>query len=153
MDGTEEKVEIAGIPTVIYGKESQKVFLFVHGQGGRKEEGKRFAQVVERLGYQVLAMDLPQHGARADSTLFLPWEVIPELQTLYRYATERWNKISLRTTSIGTYFAHQIVCRKRKKFPQHSGKRSRGTIYSLPKHTRCRPLRIALQFYMPRGTS
>lgn len=38
-----EFFDISGIPAALYGKRSDKVFLFVHGQFGCKEEAERFA--------------------------------------------------------------------------------------------------------------
>ena len=42
---------------------------------------------------------------RTDGAKFVPWEVVPELSAIYEYAKKRWNKISLRATSIGAYFS------------------------------------------------
>ena len=62
---------ISGIPAALYGKRSDKVFLFVHGQFGCKEEAERFAEVTNPLGWQVLAIDLPEHGGRQDGVKLL----------------------------------------------------------------------------------
>ena len=93
------------IPLILYGKKSNKVFLFVHGQGGNKEEGREFAKIVEPLGYQVLAMDLPGHGKRKDIERFIPSFVSKELSLIYDYAKMNWSDISLRGNSIGSYFS------------------------------------------------
>ena len=55
-----EFFDISGIPAALYGERSDKVFLFVHGQFGCKEEAERFAEVANPLGWQVLAIDLPE---------------------------------------------------------------------------------------------
>ena len=55
---------IKDIPTLIWGTQSDKVFLYVHGQGGNKEEAQNFAAIVQEHGYQVLSIDLPKHGER-----------------------------------------------------------------------------------------
>ena len=39
----EERFTLGGIPAVLFGDESDRVCLFVHGQGGSKEEAAAFA--------------------------------------------------------------------------------------------------------------
>ena len=38
------KLEIAGIPAVLYGKRSRRVYLYVHGKNGSAAEAARFAR-------------------------------------------------------------------------------------------------------------
>ena len=81
---------------------------------GCKEEAVRFAEIVCPKGYQVLSMDLPGHGERKRETKrFVPWEVVPELQTVYGFARQHWQKISLYANSIGAYFS-LLACREAK---------------------------------------
>lgn len=97
---------IHGIPAVLYGDSSEKLFLYIHGKMGCKEEAARFAEIVCPKGYQVLSMDLPGHGERADEMeRFVPWEVVPELHAVYGFARQRWETISLYANSIGAYFS------------------------------------------------
>lgn len=97
---------VEGIPAVLYGDDSDKVYIFVHGKSGKKEEAKDFAEVVCGKGYQVLAIDLPGHGARKEeSDKFVPWEVVPELQSVMHYMEKHWKTIALRANSIGAYFS------------------------------------------------
>ena len=97
---------IHGIPAVLYGDSSEKLFLYIHGKMGCKEEAARFAEIVCPKGYQVLSMDLPGHGERADEMeRFVPWEVVPELRAVCGFAWQRWEKISLYANSIGAYFS------------------------------------------------
>ena len=101
-----QKLEISGIPALLYGKESRKVYLYVHGKMGCKEEALAFAEQTCPAGYQVLAVDLPEHGERRESSeKLLPWVTVPELKAVYSYAAERWKKVSLRATSIGAWFS------------------------------------------------
>ena len=94
------------IPVVLHGDSSEKLFLYIHGKMGRKEEAARFAEIVCPKGYQVLSMDLPGHGERADEMeRFVPWEVVPELRAVCGFAWQRWEKISLYANSIGAYFS------------------------------------------------
>ena len=74
-----QKLEISGIPALLYGEESRKVYLYVHGKMGCKEEALPFAELACPAGYQVLAVDLPEHGERKGSSeKLLPWVVVPE---------------------------------------------------------------------------
>ena len=41
-----ERVQIGGIPALLYGAPAERGYLFLHGQMGRKEEAEAFAQVV-----------------------------------------------------------------------------------------------------------
>lgn len=96
---------LGSVPAVIYGAPTDKVFLFLHGKMGCKEEGADFANIVCPKGWQVLAIDLPEHGQRSDSAALLPWVVIPELETVMIWAKARWKTIALRANSIGAWFA------------------------------------------------
>lgn len=101
-----ERLEIQGIPAVLYGNSSENLFLYIHGKMGCKEEAERFAEIVCPKGYQVLSVDLPGHGERTgEMERFLPWEVVPELQAVYGFVRQRWKKTSLYGSSIGAYFS------------------------------------------------
>lgn len=102
-----ENFHIGSTPAVLYGEPSSRVFLYVHGQGGNKEEAARFAAVASPFGYQTLAVDLPGHGGRQDAARFLPWDVIPELTTTLRFAAERYSSLNVRAVSIGAWFSLQ----------------------------------------------
>ena len=94
------------IPVVLHGDSSEKLFLYIHGKMGRKEEAARIAEIVCPKGYQVLGIDLPGHGERTgEMERFVPWEVVPELQAVYANTQKRWKKISLYANSIGAYFS------------------------------------------------
>ena len=94
------------IPAVLYGDSSEKLFLYIHGKMGSKEEAAHLAEIVYPMGYQVLSIDLPGHGERTgEMERFVPWEVVPELQAVYANTQKRWKKISLYANSIGAYFS------------------------------------------------
>ena len=102
----EKHILVQEIPAVLYGDSSEKLFLHIHGKMGCKEEASRFAEIVCPKGYQVLSMDLPGHGERADEMeRFVPWEVVPELRAVCGFAWQHWEKISLYANSIGAYFS------------------------------------------------
>lgn len=62
----EEAFALGAVPAVVYGAEADRAFLFVHGRCGCKEEGRDFAALAAPLGWQVLAVDLPEHGATVE---------------------------------------------------------------------------------------
>lgn len=93
-------------PYLCYGQTSDQVCLFLHGQSGHKEEGERFAQIANPKGWQVVAIDLPQHGQRqGGAEPFLPWVVVPELEQVWQQLQGRWKRIALRANSIGAWLA------------------------------------------------
>lgn len=98
---------IGDTPASVYGEKSDKAFLFIHGFCGNRFEAERFADVVMPYGFQVLSVDLPEHGGRTDNAKLLPWEVVPKLQAVMRYAKRQWSEISVRATSIGAWFSLQ----------------------------------------------
>ena len=59
-----EALTLHGIPALLYGEPCDRAFLHVHGKMGCKEEAERFAELACPRGWQVLSMDLPEHGAR-----------------------------------------------------------------------------------------
>ncbi len=94
------------IPAILYGDISEKLFLYIHGKMGRKEESAHLAEIVCPVEYQVLCIDLPGHGERtSEMERFVPWEVVPELWVAYDYAREHWNHVNLYANSIGAYFS------------------------------------------------
>lgn len=93
-------------PYLCYGQTSDQVCLFLHGQSGHKEEGERFSQIANPKGWQVVAIDLPQHGQRqGGAEPFLPWVVVPELEQVWQELQGRWKRIALRANSIGAWLA------------------------------------------------
>lgn len=98
--------DIYGIPAVLYGECAEKVWLYVHGKCGNKEEAYSLAELLCPKGYQVLGIDLPEHGARKRGTeRLLPWVVVPELQDVLAEMKRRWKGVSLYANSIGAFFS------------------------------------------------
>lgn len=101
-----EKLQIQGIPAVLYGEPSEKVWLYVHGKQSAKEAAQRFAGTACGKGWQVLSADLPEHGERAGGpTPLLPWKAVPELREIFAWASPRWGRKALRCTSLGAWFS------------------------------------------------
>lgn len=95
------KKEINHIPASVLGNPSRNVYLYIHGQGGNKKEAYCGAEIFCRYGYQVLSIDLAEHGGRKGETYsFAPWHIIPELTEVMKFAKERWEKISLEAAHI-----------------------------------------------------
>lgn len=90
-------LNIGSTPALKIGDKSDKVFLFVHGLHGRKEEALAFAEVTVPKGYQVLGIDLPVERK--------PWEVLPLLNEVRDYLYENWKHVSIRANSIGSWFS------------------------------------------------
>lgn len=89
-----ERFTLKNIPLLLIGEPSRKVYLYVHGKNGSKEEALDFAELACPAGYQVLAVDLPEHGERKGSSeKLLPWVAVPELEAVYSYAAERWKNV------------------------------------------------------------
>jgi pimeloyl-ACP methyl ester carboxylesterase len=103
---TQTNFSIEGIPAVLYGEPGDRVYLFLHGKMGYKEEAEAFAQLACPKGWQVLGIDLPGHGERkAEIENFNPWRAVPELTLVMQYMHKRWKQIALRANSIGAWFA------------------------------------------------
>lgn len=89
------ELNIGSTPTLLIGEKSEKVFLFVHGLYGQKEEALAFAEVAVPKGYQVMGIDLPVERK--------PWEVLPLLNEIRDYLYENWQSVSVRANSIGSW--------------------------------------------------
>ena len=106
MGMKQEHMMIGDVPCILWGESAEKLYLFVHGMCGSKEEAEAFSSIVCFRGWQVLSLDLPGHGERKDDADgFVPWQVVPELGSVLEYAKERWDRIAVRATSIGAWFS------------------------------------------------
>ena len=100
------RIQVNEIPAILLGKDSKKLYLYIHGQGGYKEEAEMFSKIVNQYGWQVLSIDLPEHGERKNEiNSFDPWHVVPELSMIMEYAKSKWEEISLFANSIGAWFS------------------------------------------------
>ena len=88
---------IGSTPALLIGEKSEKIFLYVHGLHGRKEEALAFAEVAVPKGYQVLGIDLHVEHK--------PWEVLPLLNEVRDYLYQNWKSVSVRANSIGSWFS------------------------------------------------
>lgn len=96
------KLTIDKIPAVLYGEPSENCFLYIHGKLGFKEKAEFFAEIVGAKGWQVLGVDLPEHGERKqEKDRFNSWCIVPELKMVLRYMQQHFKTIGLRENSIG----------------------------------------------------
>ena len=104
-----ERLQINGIPAIIWGEKSRKVFIAVHGNMSNKEDEviKILAEVVGNKGYQLLSFDLPEHGERKDNTIYLckVQNCISDLKQVIEYAKDKYDEINLWACSMGAYFS------------------------------------------------
>lgn len=106
MNMEKSTVKICGVPAIIWGKCSKKVFIYIHGQGGNKEEAELLATIVCCQGWQVISFDLPQHGERKHECIsFDPWHIVPELSSILSYVKKQWIESALYANSIGAWFS------------------------------------------------
>ncbi|TYC83732.1 alpha/beta hydrolase [Acetobacterium wieringae] len=103
-----QKLTIAGIPAIIWGEKSPKLFIAVHGNMSNKMDTviASFAEKLTQSGFQVLSFDLPEHGERKnDPTLCKVQECVKELAHIMEFAKMDWEQISLFACSMGAYFS------------------------------------------------
>ncbi len=101
-----QNLMMAGVPAILYGERSRRAYLYIHGKQGCKEEAERFACTACEMGWQVLAIDLPEHGARQNSPeKLLPWSAVPEIQAVYARMQPVWAHIRLYGVSLGAWLA------------------------------------------------
>lgn len=103
---TKQRVNIDGIPALLWGNAADNLYLYIHGQSGCKEEAQALADMVCKRGFQVLSIDLPAHGERkGEDARLVPWKAVPELRAILSYIKPRWPDVSLYANSIGAYLA------------------------------------------------
>lgn len=101
-------ISIDTIPAIMWGRESSKLFIVVHGNMSSKSDISIsiFAEEATSLGYQVLSFDLPEHGDRqTEPTLCKVQNCVSDLKKVIRYARKQADSISLFANSMGAYFS------------------------------------------------
>lgn len=101
-----KRIEISGIPALIWGPESDKAYLCVHGKMSSKESAEAIAQIAAGRVYQTISFDLPQHGERKNEDRRCDiWNGIRDLTLISDYVFRHWNDVSLYACSLGAYFS------------------------------------------------
>ena len=100
------RTNIGGIPVLIWGAQSDKVYLCVHGKMSSKESAEGIARIAAQRGYQTLSFDLPQHGERTGEAQRCDiWNGIHDLTIIADYVFRHWQEVSLYACSLGAYFS------------------------------------------------
>ncbi len=102
-----KRFDLNGIPAILWGEPSEKLYLFVHGKRSSKEAAETFAIIAEEKGYQTLSFDLAEHGERTDAARLDVFSGIHDLNAAADCAFSRWKRVSLYACSIGAYFSLQ----------------------------------------------
>lgn len=101
-----QKIKIGGIPALIWGEPSEKVYLHVHGKMSCKESAESFAAIAAERGFQTVSFDLPQHGERKDEPARCDiWNGIHDLTAVGDYVFAHWKEVSLYGCSLGAFFS------------------------------------------------
>lgn len=96
------------IPAILWGKQSEKLLIEVHGNLSNKEDTviSVMAQNAVKKGYQVLSFDLPMHGERLDEEYAcIPENCVSDLTIVYEFAKSLAPDIYLFACSMGAYFS------------------------------------------------
>ena len=100
--------KIDDIPAVIWGEQSENLFIAVHGDQSNKEDEviQILAGVATSKGYQVLSFDLPAHGERKEETKSCKVQyAVEDLEKIMSYAKQHYKEINIYGCSIGAYFS------------------------------------------------
>ncbi len=101
-----QRFNIGNIPVIVWGEESDQVYIHVHGKMSSKENAKEFAQIANSEGIQTISFDLPEHGDRKDTEHRCDiWNGMHDLSVIADYAFSNWKTISLFACSLGAYFS------------------------------------------------
>lgn len=109
-----QRFQIQTIPCALWGTESDRVLVAVHGAQSHKEDTP-IRLLAETAGAcQVLSFDLPEHGDRRESpALCKPPVCVRELSAVLDYAEARWKHIGVFAVSMGAYFS-LLACGERR---------------------------------------
>lgn len=101
-----QKINIKDIPAIVWGEQSNKVYLFVHGKMSNKESAEAFAAIAESKGYQTISFDLPEHGERQHQAYKCNIiNGINDLTQIADYVFNKWKTVSLYGCSLGAFFS------------------------------------------------
>lgn len=103
-----QKLKIGSIPAILWGKDSDKIVVAVHGSHSSKIDDCTwvFAEEAAKRGWQTLSFDLPQHGERVYETgPCMVDACVEELHAVMAFARERAEMVSVFGCSMGAYFS------------------------------------------------
>ncbi|HYE11551.1 MAG TPA: alpha/beta hydrolase [Patescibacteria group bacterium] len=99
---------IEGIPAILWGESSDKLFIAIHGNRSRKDDEviQILAEEAIDKGYRVLSFDLPEHGERKGKDYACKVQnCINDLTAIAGYALNISKNISIFACSMGAYFS------------------------------------------------
>ncbi|GMB00018.1 alpha/beta hydrolase [Pelosinus sp. IPA-1] len=99
---------IRGIPAILWGESSDKLFIAIHGNMSKKDDDVIVVLAEEAIdkGYQVLSFDLPEHGDRkGEDYVCKVQNCVSDLTAIMRYAQTISNNVSVFACSMGSYFS------------------------------------------------
>jgi esterase/lipase len=102
------ELKIEGIPAMLWGNKSDKIFIAIHGNMSNKADDVIvvFAEEVTAQGYQVISFDLPEHGARKEENYACRVQnCVHDLDIIMQYTRKLSNNISIFACSMGVYFS------------------------------------------------
>lgn len=106
--------QIDTIPCALWGADSDRVIIAVHGAQSHKEDTPFRLLAGTAPNCQVLSFDLPEHGARlGEPTRCKPPACVKDLAAVLDYAEARWKHVGLFAVSMGAYFA-LLACGERR---------------------------------------
>lgn len=101
-------LKIEGIPAILWGEPSDKIFISVHGNMSSKDDDliKIFAEEAIDKNYQVLSFDLPEHGDRkGEGYACKVQNCVRDLTAIMEYVKTISSHISVFACSMGSYFS------------------------------------------------
>nr|WP_092069304.1 alpha/beta fold hydrolase [Dendrosporobacter quercicolus]NSL47426.1 alpha/beta hydrolase [Dendrosporobacter quercicolus DSM 1736]SDL88921.1 hypothetical protein SAMN04488502_1011100 [Dendrosporobacter quercicolus] len=103
-----QEVTVEGIPTILWGGKSDRLFIAIHGNMSNKADDVMviFAEEATAQGYQVISFDLPGHGDRkGDPYACKVQNCMHDLTIIMHYALKLSKNISVFACSMGAYFS------------------------------------------------
>ena len=104
-----KRIEINNIPSIVWGENSDKVFIAIHGNMSNKEDEiiKILANDIVSKDYSLISFDLPEHGERKENKEYLckVQNCVKDLKIIMDYAKSNYNRINIFACSMGVYFS------------------------------------------------
>ena len=113
-----QHLSIGNMPAVLYGERAAQVCLYVHGKCGCKEEAESLAALLCPRGFQVLGVDLPEHGTpKGGKEKLVPWQVSRTAKSIVLCQRELAKHFPTRKQHRRIFFAVGIPSRAFPKMP------------------------------------
>ena len=103
-----KKVNITGIPSIIWGDPSNQLIIVIHGSHSQKKYGfiRLSAKILCPKGYQLISFDLPEHGDRIKKLpIHTIEQAISDLNKIMAYAISNYTSVSILACSLGVYYS------------------------------------------------